>query len=199
MLQDRSHESGERPLPAGNRVRPFACLLVAWLCLVGGLLVADSRLFDLAPEARPGVLQLEPRIKLSGVRLAELIPGESEVVSHGRWTGSYSVFDARAPRTQIIRRLPALWRMRLARGDQSDRLDVQYEITDQTGRRGHLAASGAPDSEVRVELRPIPPLVISEDAAGEVLEGGLVLYIDLASVRTAGVYSGTVTVTLNQL
>ena len=134
-----------------------------------------------------------------GVRLAELMSDQSETVPHGRWTGSASVFDAEAPRTQIVRRLPSLWRMRLARGDQADRLDVQYEVTDQTGRRDCLAASAAPESEVRVELRPIPPLIVSENADGVLLEGGLVLYIDLSSIRSAGVYSGTLTVTLNQL
>ena len=89
--------------------------------------------------------------------------------------------------------------MRLAEGQELHRLDVQYEISSHDGRPDRLVSAENEESEVRVELRPIPPLVVPDAGAGPLVEGGLVLYVDLESVRSAGRYTGTLTVTLNQL
>jgi hypothetical protein len=89
--------------------------------------------------------------------------------------------------------------MRLTEGQEPHRLDVQYEISSHDGRPDRLVSADGEESEVRVELRPIPPLVVPDAGDGTVVEGGLVLYVDLESVRSAGRYTGTLTVTLNQL
>jgi hypothetical protein len=148
---------------------------------------------------RRGVLQLESRISLPRVTLAELLPAGRNAISLGRWSGRGSTIDSAGVRTRIVRRLPTVWRMRLAEGQELHRLDVQYEISSLDGRPDRLVSADGEESEVRVELRPIPPLVVPDAGAGPVVEGGLVLYVDLESVRSAGRYTGTLTVTLNQL
>jgi hypothetical protein len=46
-------------------------------------------------------------------------------------------------------------------------------------------------------VRPLPPTIVAVDDAGAVVEGGMVLYLELDSVRRAGSYSGMLTVTLD--
>ena len=131
--------------------------------------------------------------------LQELVPAGSQAISLGRYSGSARAFESSGVTTQIVRRLPAVWRLRLPDGQFPDQLDVQYEITGPDGRSGRLVSDGGTQSEVRVQLRAIPPAIVSQGLDGAVVEGGLVLYMDLESVRAAGRYSGTLTVTLNQL
>jgi hypothetical protein len=160
--------------------------------------VGRSPRLALDDVSRPGVLLIEPRISLPPVTLAELLPAGRSAVCLGQWSGGQPIRDDGGARTRIVRRLPAVWRMRLARGQEPDRLDVQYQIDALGGQPGRLVSTESPESEVRVELRPIPPLVVSDDAEGTVLEGGVVLYMDLEAVRSAGRYSGMLTVTLTR-
>jgi hypothetical protein len=172
-------------------------LVVACVAALAGL--AASPRLELLGTPRPGVLQVGPRISLLPVGPAELVPDGQRSVALGTWRGGFDSFEGAGAATSISRRVPTVWRMRLADAQDLGRVDVQYEVTDTKGRPGRLASAGATGSEVRVELRPIPPLVVSDDADGIVIEGGLVLHVDLESVRSAGRYEGTLTVTLNQL
>jgi hypothetical protein len=153
----------------------------------------------LSDGSRSAVVQVEPRLELPAVHVAELMTAGRSAVALGGWTGRADAFGVEAPRTRVVRRLPALWRLRLEPGQEPGRLGVQYEILTPDGRPDRLATPGRDDSEVRVALRPIPPLVVSVDDQGTVVEGGVVLELDLDAVRAAGRYGGTLQVTLNQL
>lgn len=184
--------------PAGTRPPRLSLCVLASVAALAGL--AASPRFATPSADRPGVLQLESRLSLPRVTLAELLPSERNAVSLGRWSGrGLTVDSGSSVRTQIVRRLPTVWRVRLAEGQDPYRLDVQYEISSLDGRPDRLGSAENGESEVRVELRPIPPIVVPDAGDGPVVEGGLVLYVDLESVRSAGRYTGTLTVTLNQL
>jgi hypothetical protein len=162
--------------------------------------LAQSPHVDLSDgPGRPGELRIESRISLEGVSLRELLPAGRRANSLGKWNGGFASFDHAEIRTQIVRRLPTVWRLRLAEDQDLYRLDVQYEIGTRDGRPGRLASTDMEGSEVKVELRPIPPLVVSDTGDGQVVEGGVVLHLDLESVRSAGQYTGTLTITLNQI
>lgn len=147
----------------------------------------------------PGVLQIEPRVSLAKVAASEILPASSHAVSMGTWRAGNASMGSGAFRARIVRRLPVLWRMRLPEGLTVDQIDVRYEVTAPDGRPGRLVAVDGPQSEVRTELHAVGPFVVSRDADGAIVEGGLTLYLDLASVRMAGRYTGTLTVTLNHL
>jgi hypothetical protein len=190
-------------LPAGTRARPAGRArppLWFFALVVASAGFAQSPHMDLADgPGRPGELRVEPRIRLDGVTLGELLPAGRHATSLGKWNGGFANFDRAEIRTQIVRRVPTVWRLRLAEDQDLHRLDVQYEIGTLDGRPGRLASTDGDDSEVRVGLRPIPPLVVSDAGDGPVIEGGVVLHLDLDSVRSAGQYTGTLTITLNQL
>jgi hypothetical protein len=187
----------ERLRTAGSRPPRLSLCLLAAIAVSAGL--AASPRLEAPSIDRRGVLLLESRISLPRVTPAELLPAGRNAVSLGRWSGRAADFDGDGVRTRIVRRLPTVWRMRLAEGQEPHRLDVQYEISSLDGRPDRLVSADGGASEVRVELRPIPPLVVPDAGEGTVVEGGLVLYVDLESVRSAGRYTGTLTVTLNQL
>ena len=147
----------------------------------------------------PGVLQIEPRISLAKVAASEMLSASGRAVSLGSWNARNAALPSGAVRTRIVRRLPAFWRMRLPDDLTVGQIDVRYELTAPDGRVGRLVAADGQQSEVRAELRALAPVVVSRDADGAIVEGGLTLYLDLESVRTAGRYTGTLTVTLNHL
>jgi len=152
-----------------------------------------------AIETPPGVLQVGPRISLPRVTVAEILGGKSQI-SAGKWTrnGPSPLGTARVP-TRIVRRLPSVWRMRLEDAREIDRIEVDYELTALNGKTSCLSAVDGRESELRAEVRNLPPVVVERDADGVIIEGGLVLYMDLESLRSAGQYSATLTVTLSHL
>ena len=177
------------------------------LCVLASLmtLAASPRSGPSRPAAGrlaadpPGVLQIAPRTSLAKVAASEILPASSHAISMGAWSAGTASMGSGAFQTRIVRQLPVLWRMRLPDGLTVGQIDVRYEVTAPDGRLGRLVAVDGPQSEVRTELHAVGPFVVSRDADGAIVEGGLTLYLDLESVRTAGRYTGTLTVTLNHL
>lgn len=183
------------------------CAALALLCVLTSVttLAAEPRsglyrtVYRSLRADPPGVLQIEPRISLAKVAASEMLSASGRAVSLGSWNARNAALPSGAVRTRIVRRLPAFWRMRLPDDLTVGQIDVRYELTAPDGRVGCLVAADGPQSEVRAELRALAPVVVSRDADGTIVEGGLTLYLDLESVRTAGRYTGTLTVTLNHL
>lgn len=180
------------------------CRVLAALCVAASLttLVASPGFRSYRPVRgasradTPGVLQIERRISLARVAVSEILPGPSRAISMGTWNARNGSMASPTIRTRIVRELPALWRMRLPEDLTIGQVDVRYELTAPDGRVGRLVAADGPES-VLTELRPLVPVVVSSDSGGAIVEGGLTLYLDLGSVRTAGRYTGTLTVTLD--
>ena len=148
----------------------------------------------------PGVLQIAPRVSLAKVAASEILPASSRAISMGTWNAAGNASMGSGPlRTRIVCQLPVLWRMRLPEGLTVDQIDVRYEVTAPDGRLDRLVAVDGRQSEVRTELYAVGPFVVSRDSDGAIVEGGLTLYLDFASVCMAGRYTGTLTVTLNHL
>jgi hypothetical protein len=87
--------------------------------------------------------------------------------------------------------------MRVRDEHEAYELNVRYELTSPDGRTDRLGPADGSNSEVRTTVRPLPPTIVAVDDAGAVVEGGMVLYLELDSVRRAGSYSGMLTVTLD--
>ena len=99
--------------------------------------------------------------------------------------------------TEIVRSVGSVWRMRLPDEPSLHTLDVRYEVVGNDGRHHVLTAENDIESTIGVRVQPVPPAVVRSDLESTIIEGGLILYLDLAGVRTAGRYSGTITVTLD--
>ncbi|MDX1389720.1 MAG: hypothetical protein R3344_11060, partial [Acidobacteriota bacterium] len=110
----------------------------------------------------------------------------------GGFSAAGPAFDAR-----VVRRLPSIWWMRLRDPDELDNLGVRLDLTAIDGTRDRLGHSGTNDSQIRVLIQPIDPVVTRDDVDSVVVEGGAYLILDLSEVRSAGRYSGTLTVTVD--
>lgn len=75
--------------------------------------------------------------------------------------------------------------------------DVAYQLRGADGQSGRLSYLGDRGSHIGVRLESIAPTVVSTDGDYDLLQGGITFYLDLANVRRAGQYQGTLTVTFN--
>ena len=201
--------------PASGGVGPFALLaaggrrcalaggaaLLAWLPLgaepAPQPIRPDVDLFG-ADELHLGAVRVAPAVRLEPVEPSEMLAdGDSFSIAEGRYpAGGFSAagpaFDAR-----VVRRLPSIWWMRLRDPDELDNLGVRLDLTAIDGTRDRLGHSGTNDSQIRVLIQPIDPVVTRDDVDSVVVEGGAYLILDLSEVRSAGRYSGTLTVTVD--
>ena len=170
---------------------------VCALLLIGGTPSAQTPFMELSDQAPAGVMVIEPRLRLEPVSIRELVPA-SQAISAGRWNGHASGFTQSFNTPRLVRRVPTMWRMRLTDEQALQPFDVQYTIEGTDGTRGKLTSEDSTDSTIGVELRAIPPLTTRGADDSETAEGGVVLYLDLDDVRSAGRYRGTLTVTVHQ-
>jgi len=155
---------------------------------------------ELVPEfiERVGIMQIEPNLRLQPVSPDELlVGGPTAAVSAGRWTPGGLTTRLQPIEAHIVRNLPSVWRMRVRDMEAVDGLDVRYEIADASGRPGVLSAEDGSGSEIRIHVDSLAPTVVLQDASGTVLEGALILRLDVENARTAGRYTGTLTVTVD--
>lgn len=159
--------------------------------------------FHRLPELRRlgrsfGALQIERSIRLDEVNPAELLFATGDrAIAMGSWSPN-RLRDWRIGDLGVVRHVPYVWRMRLPDEEQASAISVRYDITSPDGRANTLAAVDRSDSKIRMVLRSLPPVLVTRDADGVLVEGGLTLLLDLENVRSAGTYSGTLTVTIDQ-
>jgi hypothetical protein len=157
-----------------------------------------SRPQRLILDRRVGVIQIQPTIQLQNVQLVEILDGTRyQSIAAGSWSRGASPTATRQVEPHIVRTIPAVWRMRVRDEHEAYELNVRYELTSPDGRADRLGPADGSNSEVRTTVRPLPPTIVAVDDAGAVVEGGMVLYLELDSVRRAGSYSGMLTVTLD--
>ncbi len=99
----------------------------------------------------------------------------------------------------VVRRsVQDAWQLRVdAAARQRQHFNVAYQLRGANGRAGRLSHSGDRGSEIEARLEAIAPTVVFADGDYDVLQGGVTFYLDLAGVRRAGQYQGTLTVTFN--
>lgn len=168
------------------------------------------------------VLPLEP------IHSRELFEGQAEissgtlVVGSGNRASSQSPFASARLATTVVRRLPDLWQLHLAPDSRLQDLQVSYELVSSQGARDRLSHAQRPDLEVRTRVWPLAPRLLERGAeqsldsalpaqgpssgnrgnparGDTIVQGGVVLEMEVESVRAAGTYEGTLTVTLHQL
>lgn len=200
--------------PAVHRLRrrsPFpgaAALLVA--ALLGSPVAADppgGAAFRADAGALPGGgLAMEPRLTLAAIHPRELSESASVAFSGGAapLSSAFAGFDAPLPRrepelrTVVEREIPELWQLRISSEAVPELLDVRYDVVSARGRPDRLSHREA-ESEIRVRVVPIRPRVVRRDGDGAIVEGGVVLELDVAAARVAGTYLGTITATVENL
>ncbi|MDX1388367.1 MAG: hypothetical protein R3344_04210 [Acidobacteriota bacterium] len=202
--------------PASGSVGPFAVLAGGWRAI---LLVVGAGLFFCLPlgaepvpqsahpdsidlfgveELHLGAVRLASTVRLDPVEPSEMLAdGVSLSISEGRYRPGGFGPDGPAFDAQIVRRLPAIWWMRLRDPSELDSLGVRLDLTSVDGSRDRLGHSLEHESEIRVTVRPLDPVVSRDDVDSVVIEGGALLILDLSEVRSAGRYTGTLTVTVD--
>lgn len=203
-------QAGARPsraffrLPSGTSLRLFLGLLLVSAAAVDDTAAQrDDRGFrelPRLPELREtvGVLEVASSIELERMLVDEVLAGGPyQARSLGTWTSGTAQLGMPRVETEIVRSVPAVWRMRLPDEPSLHTLDVRYTVVGNDGRQHVLTADHDTGSTIGVRAVPVPPAVVQADLEGTIIEGGLILYLDLAEVRTAGRYSGTITVTLD--
>ncbi len=186
------------PIPhgSGRPGRPRAWL-PAWSRWRIG--TACCLLAALPVEAAPPLGALEPvtlerPVALAPVTSTELFGGPPE------WAVAVPEGDLGPPISYtVVRRMPDLWQLRVFGDVRPEDLDVTYELVSGSGRQDRLSHREHPESEIRVRILPAPPHVVRTERDGAVVQGGAVLELDVAGVRAAGHYQGTITITVVEL
>lgn len=157
-------------------------------------------------RGEPGEVVVEPRIELDRIRHPELAGGLTTTAATSRpavllGDGGLVVEPTgllfSLPSRRVVREVAALWRMELPSGVDPRDLEVTYELVARSGRRDRLSQPGEPSSEIGIRMRRTGPLEIDAPGGGAVVEGGVVLELDLTATRFAGDYAGTLEVTVN--
>jgi hypothetical protein len=197
---------GAGPLGAfGSRALVPLCLLALAMAAGeaaerGGRGSLLEREFGARPDAREpsGVLDVERSVHLEGVMPAELLAaGAARAIAAGAYAPEVaaSAFELDA---HVVRSVPAVWRMRLDDAQAVAELDVRCEIVAEGGQSNVLTNPDDPASVIHVWARPLAPQVLSGAVEGALVEGGVLLDLDLRGVRTAGPHTGTLTVTVER-
>jgi len=200
------------------------CPIIALACCMAPVAFANSQVQQLRRPATVGngaevvdaQLSLTRTIALTAVSMAEVLGGTigaspasggraasavaGTSISLGAWSsarpaGSPQGFSA----ARVVRRsVQDAWQLRVESALRRQQyFDVAYQLRGANGRAGHLSHAGDRGSEIGVRLEPIAPTVVITDGDYDVLQGGVTFYLELAGVRRAGRYQGTLTVTFN--
>jgi len=145
-----------------------------------------------------GIFSIKPRLLLDPVTAQELTGcGRNEALAGGDFRFGGAAFRALNLRHEVTRTVADLWRLRLPPEARLFALDVSYELVGANGRASRLCSPGKNESEIKVVIDEIPPRVIGRETSSVVIEGGMTMRLQLESVRSAGKYSGTLTVVVN--
>jgi hypothetical protein len=156
----------------------------------------DAAARDLGLRASFGVLQVETTLRLDAVRPGELFAGpRARAIAEPSWRPDLGAGALRLD-THVVRTIPAVWRMRVEDPAEAAALSVRCEIATDSGRTGVLSHVQDPHSIIHVWVRPLASPSVTAGAGEALIEGGVVLEMDVRDVRTAGLHSGTLTVTV---
>lgn len=185
MIRSRTHREFSRRHRASA---PVAALLV----------VAAASAAAGSPTVRRATAHVTGgSIHLSPVHSFEITgtPAQPGIEVQGRPTGQLPVML----RSWIVRRdLPELWSTSLDAGESAADLDVSLQIIGEDGRVGVLSQGEQASGEVRARAIPLPPQESLERDGSHRVSGGGVLVLDLADVRRAGRYRGTLVITIDR-
>ena len=203
--------------PAPRGAGPFGVLdggVLRRLILLGLCLVCLPALAGQSPETavHPGPLpfipeedlrldavRLTPVVRLEPILASEILPDDLFLaVPEGRWSPGGLDFGSRPFESTIVRTLPGVWWMRLRDERALDDMDVRLELTSGDGTHNRLVHESDQNSQIHVTVEPLAPVVALDDTSSVVIEGGAVLILDISDVRSAGSYSGTLTVTIDR-
>jgi hypothetical protein len=149
-------------------------------------------------EARERRILIEPTVRLEQVRPDELLPdGRRSAISMGSYTRSVAPLASGSMNLGIVRHVPVVWRMYVPDERLLDSLEVRVQMISADGSPGCLSAGDDSRSVIRAVASSTPPVVVERDGEGAVVEGGLTLLLDLEEIRSAGTYTGTLTVTID--
>ena len=199
------------PAPQGTGpLGALALLALLPLCLLGPAAAVGAaerggrgslleRELGSRPDAREpsGALEIERSVHLERVLPAELMAtGGARAIAAGAYTPvAASAFELDS---HVVRSVPAVWRMHLDDPQAVAELDVRCEVVAQGGQPNVLTSPDDPASVIHVWARALAPQVLSAAGEGALVEGGVLLDLDLRSVRTAGPHTGTLTVTVER-
>lgn len=145
-----------------------------------------------------GILTIKPRVLLEPVTVKELIGGDvPQALPDGDFRFGSGGFHSLNLRGLVSRKIPGLWRLRMPQEAKLYALDVSYELMGANGRSSRLCNLDKSESEIKVIIDEIPPRVVGREAHSTLIEGGMVMHLQLEAVRSAGTYSGTLTVVVN--
>lgn len=145
-----------------------------------------------------GIFTIKPRLLLEPVTAMELTGcDKQQALSRGGFRFGSGGFHSLNLRSMVTRSVPGLWRLRMPPDIRLYALDVSYELVGANGRSSRLCNLEKSESEIKVIIDEIPPRVVGREAHSTVIEGGMVMHLQLGAVRSAGTYSGTLTVVVN--
>ena len=131
---------------------------------------------------------------LTPVQVGELLGGSPNPILFQGDMGSAPVLN-----TIVSRPLDGLWEMRRRITQPPQPIVISYGLTDAQGQDGQLSLAGPTPSVITATMQAIPPVVTRSNPNFEWVEGGVVLHLDVGSAVGSGDYSGTLSVTVNQL
>jgi len=189
-------------------VRPVTGCTLAVVMLLVSIVVAAGPRGSLASFNRArqtfgqgrscGIFTIKPRLRLDPVTVKELTGCDSkQALSGGDFRFGDGGFHLLDLRSMVTRSVPGLWRLRMPPDARLYALDVSYELVGANGRSSRLCNLDKSESEIKVIIDEIPPRVVGREAHSTLIEGGMVMHLQLEAVRSAGTYSGTLTVVVN--
>ena len=148
-----------------------------------------ERVFD----PQPGRLVIKSNIDLPEIVSSELLLG-SQAQAVREIPPTNLGFTSR-----VKRPVPSIWGIYVLPGVNPESLIVTYEMNAENGTPGRLNLVGDLDSEIRVQIVPIRPVVVERLRDVILIEGGVVMDLDVTEAQKAGKYSGVLTVSIHQL
>jgi hypothetical protein len=158
--------------------------------------VGRNAIFGERIDPRFGVLEVARSIDVERVGASEVIGSPSGARSSGHYRpGGFATVGLDLD-TRVMRTIPAVWRLRVARVDDLQRMNVRCELQTLDGRRNLLSHESDPGSFVQARIDPTPPRILETGDETTLIEGGVTLQMDLRNVRASGSHTGILTVTV---
>ncbi len=151
-----------------------------------------------AASPSAGDLAVERQAALAPVHAAELAFGGGPFQARplqGRFGRSRLPSQVGPVWTRVVREIPALWRLRVPKDVDPGDIRVSYELVSEAGQRAALSHDRAARGWIElVRARALRPVVIQDDGDEVLLEGSVLLELDVAHARFSGDYHGLLTV-----